>query len=448
MRSLRDQIGSLNREMVQMADFTNPLWNAGARFWLEHRGPEVARAIHALPGLKLWLLAPPDGDLSYAAKLAALLGDHVVVGHAGPLPPHHCGLAFPWRLDHGTEIPDPDAPRKLGMAIEYQIRVDAVRRPLPPRTSRQCLLGDLREGLMTGLVSYLPASVVFSPLPREPWPNPAEILERPGTLPSRRRTVYHNPSKPEEPPVEVVTNYDGDPGTMRELPDPLPHERQQQSSLPEPTIGDRGFFEVEDPRVYNDIWEWNEAAIRWEVLFASYLAAGSLTASSADARANMQPLPSAVLRLRLPYLEQAPWEVLEQMRERERDALENLRTSVLGACQKLKDVRGPRLNSEVRHLQETVIDKGVAEVQRSFKAHNWRRWGKAVGFGVRTATISVASYLGLPPLGALVAGGYSISAGVNLAMDLRKEEEEWLRRARGEMPMYFVWRLGRESRRT
>lgn len=448
MRSPRDQIGSLNRELVQMADFTNPLWNAGARFWLEHRGPEVARAVHELPGLKLWLLAPPDGDLSYAAKLAALLGDHVVVGHSGPLPPWHLGLAFPWRLDHGTEIPDPDAPRKLGVNIEYPIRKDGVRRPLPPGASQQCLFGSVRGGLMTGLVSYLPVSVVFSPLLKEPWPDPAEILERPGTLPTERRVTYHDPSNPEAPLVEVVTRYDGDPGTMREVPDPLPPERRNKLSLPEPTIGSRGFFEVDDPRVYNEIWECNEAAIRWEVLFASHVAAGSLTAAPADARANMQPLPSAVLSLRLPYLEQAPWEVLEQMREREGTALENLRTSVLGACQKLKDIRGPRLSSEVQHLQKTVIDKGVAEVQRSFKAHNWRRWGKAVGFGVRTATISVASYLGLPPLGALVAGGYAVSAGVNLAMDLRKEEEEWLRRARGEMPMYFVWRLGRESRRT
>ncbi len=180
-----EEVSKLNRELIKMVDFTAPFWNAGARYWLEHRGPALTRALANSPGLKLWLQSPPVADLDYVLKVSALLGDHVVVGHCGPLPPHHLALAFPWRVDESTEIPPPPP---YSEPVVFPLRVDAVRRPLPP-VAKQCLLGPIRTPIAEGVISYFPASIIYAPLFEAPWPDPAEVIGREGHLPVGHRLI-------------------------------------------------------------------------------------------------------------------------------------------------------------------------------------------------------------------------------------------------------------------
>lgn len=423
-----EEIAQLNRELLKMVDFTHPLWNGGARYWLEHRGPKLARIIADAPGLKLWLQAPPVGSLDYPLKVCSLFADHVVVGHFGPLPPYHLGLAFPWRMDESTEIPPP--PGSQEKPVAYPLRVDAVRRPLPPVAS-QCLLGSIRTAVELGIVSYFPASIIYAPLPGTPWPSPAEILSRDGSLPKGHRILGVKKETSEQQRESKKT----DQGT-----------RTQSGSSERLgwTIGEQGFPEFDDPRIPK-MWEWSDNAIKWESIFSALIASGGIEVPAGES-VRLSRLPDATLKLRLPYLEDADWEMIHKIRAKESDALQSLRESLLKACSRVSAEYGSkRFSNAVAEIQERIVDKGVEDVRKSFRNKTFRKWMKVAGMGVATVTLEIACFLGLPPLTALVAGGAALKGALDVALDIRKEEQEWKNRAKTEMPMYFLWRL--KSRR-
>jgi hypothetical protein len=424
-----EEIQELNSDLLKMVDFTAPLWNGGARFWLEHRGPALARALAEAPGLKLWVQAPPIGDLEAVLKLSALLGDHVIVGHCGPLPPYHFGLAFPWRLDESSEIPPSpsEVAKATGKPFAYQLRVDAVRRPLPP-ASKQCLLGSVREAIRLGLMTYFPASIVYAPLEGKPWPSPAEVLEREGRLPTEHRLIGVK-----QPPESV------EPDAASQADTPRKSAASSEGDLGW-TIGDQGYPEFSDPRIPR-LWEWSQDAVHWELLFSSLIASGGLQAETMPAR-NIERIPDAVLRLEFPYLRSAQWEAILELREKESSALEGFRASLMAACSKVNDERGSkRFEKAVEDIQHRLIDRGLDDVRKSFRSHRVRQWAKVAGLGITFAALEVACYLGLPPLTALLGHAAVGTGGIHLALDLTKEEKEWRKRARTEMPMYFLWRL-------
>jgi hypothetical protein len=102
-----------------------------------------------------------------------------------------------------------------------------------------------------------------------------------------------------------------------------------------------------------------------------------------------------------------------------------------------------RFQNAVTEIQEKIIDKGVEDVRKSFRSKTLRKSLKLVGLGFATVTLEIACFLGLPPLTAFVAGGAAIKGAIDVALDIRRDEQEWKKRAKSEMPMYFLWRLKR-----
>jgi hypothetical protein len=412
-----EEISNLNKELLKMVDFTFPLWNSGARFWLEHRGPSLARKIADAPGLKLWFQAPPIGDIDYALKICSLFADHVIIGHCGPLPPYHFGLAFPWRMDESSEIPPPtmQTAEEIGKPIAYHMRVDAVRRPLPP-ISKQCLLGPVRTAVELGIVTYFPASIIYAPLPGSVWSSPVEILSREGILPKGHRFI----------------------GVKKEFAEKLSKESSKIKT--DWSKCEQGYPEMDGPGIPK-MWEWSDQAIKWEYIFSAFIASGGVEPAK-ESYVQISQMPEAIFKLRLPYLKEADWEDIYKIREKEKGALESFRESILRACSNVSAVHGTKkFENAVVDIQERVVDKGIEEVRKAFKSLNFRKWAKIAGLGTATITFEIAYFLGLPPLTALVTGGAALKGALDVALDIRKEEEEWKKRAKSEMPMYFLWRL-------
>ncbi len=378
-----EELIELNKELLKMVDFTFPTWNSGARYWLEHRGPSLARAISDSAGLKLWLQSPPQTDLSYILKVCSLFADHTIIGHCGPLPPLSFGLGFPWRMDDSTEIPPP--PFESETPLLYPLRLDAVKRPLPP-VSKQCLLGPIRKAIELGMVTYFPASIIYSPILNEPWPSPGEILSREGNLPKGYRFLVRTKSETEK---QDIPETDSDVNNQAET------ERNNDEGY---TIGKMGYFEFKDPRKSRFVWEWSDNAMNWELLFSSLITSGNMEIPN-ESVIRLSRMPDALIEIKLPYLESADWETIYKVREKEKDSLGSLRESILKACSKVNAEHGSKkFENAVKEIQKNIIDKGINDVKKSFRSKNFHQYLKLTGLGIVTVSLEIACYLGLPPL--------------------------------------------------
>jgi len=417
------QVAALNRELLRMVDFTSPFWNGGARFWLEHRGPALMRAIADAPGLKLWVQAPPLVNLDPFLKTCTLFADHVVIGHSGPLPPYHLGLVFPWHFgeDQSWIPPTPqETAKRTGKAVMYQLRCDAVRRPLPP-IAKQCLLGPLRDPISIGMLSYFPASIVYSPLADNRWPSPSEVLARNGKLPQEQRMIGVKKEKASVTESQKQVSNDQGKGLGWE-------------------ISEYGYPVFQEKELMPSVWEWSDTAIKWEMMMAALVASGGVE-SPENQQVRLRKLPEAILKLRLPYILDAKWEVIMELKDREKDSLELFRTRVLDACSKINEcTNSRRFLSEVEYIQQNIVERSIKELNKSFRNLRHRHWFKMLGLGLAGVVIEVACYRGFPEFLHIFSGG-SVVKALDIAFDLQKEEEEWRRRKGSENPMYFIWRI-------
>lgn len=441
-----DDIIEINSELLRMVDTTYPLWNGGARFWLEHRGPTLARRISDSAGLKIWLQAPPDESIEDTLKICSLFADHTIVGHSGPLPPINYGLIFPWHWGDPNWVPEPPElafkknPKAKG--ISRPTFMDRVARPLPP-ISIECLLGKTRQAIELGLVSYFPASIIYSPVSDDPWPDPAEIFSREGKLPDTRKAGFRakkiNAQGKEEiidvPLNDLVSNPE-----IFSKSNEDNKEKKKEDNWPGFDLSPFGYPEYHHPDTPH-MWEWNIDAINWEILFASLIANGNVE-PLIGRHVKPQRLPDAILSLRLPYLSSTDWGTIFELREKENDSLENLREKILNACLKVSAERGSKsFDNAVADIQERIIDKGVDEVKKAFRSKSFRYWANITGLSLSTITLEILCFMGLPPLGAIAAGSSLVTGAIKMATDFIKEEQEWKRRAKADMPMYFLWRL-------
>ncbi len=452
-------------DLTRVAAWAHPHWNAGARFWLEHRAPAVGRAVRDLNGPVLWLSLAPPTRLPYLARLCSLMAEHVVIGHGGPLPPFHLGLMLP--IPMGNRIPDPVPAPREGECFSRPLIVDGVRRPLPP-LARRLLLGQERMPLREGVLSYLPASILFSPLPGEPWPDPGEVLRRPGDMPNalpgfRDMLALREAQARETPPPHLRTQGSQAPSNAPRQPlDPptgpevvfwrLHPEAIDSDSLgiPRPVprydrLFEEGFERYSDPRVYSDVWEHVPSAARWELNFATEIGADFLC-DTFDHMHSISTAPAALLDLEVPYLATAPWDIILQLREDERDSLQLLRHTVRRACAEVSEARGSRdFQNAVRRIQETVLERGIKDVKKAVSGQSGESWGKFAGFAIAGLSLHIAVYLGMPEISAIAIGGGLAKSGIDLIVDIRRDGRERRRRAKGALPMYFIWMLGKRS---
>lgn len=453
-------LARFGRDLVAQARYATAHWNAGARFWLEHRAPAVGRAIAGIDGPTIWLSGVRPGRVSYLTRLCALVAEHTVVGHAGPLPPFHLGLSLPWPV--GNEIPPPPLEGiPEGEGRHVPLILDAVRRPLP-RVSRHFLLGEESVPLREGVISYLPAGLLFSPLPGHTWPEPVDILQRTGDMPDARPGFFEwadrrTAARREQAEEQSLAAEIGDP-TERDsagLPPPTTPElvglRLGQlvgTDGPERVwpIYDNlvvdGFERYSDPRVYSDFWEDGTEAMLWEHRFARAVDAEILY-DPVKPPFRVDSAPLAVLDLEIPYLRGAPWPVILQLREDESAALELLRRTIRRACKDINDARGTRaFDAAVRRVQEMVIDKGLQDVKRAMSGSSGRAWGRFAGYVIVGVGLQLTVFWGVPHLATIPTTAALLGRGVvDLALELRKDAEDQ-RRARTELPLYFVWKLG------
>ena len=457
-------LARLGRGVVDMARYSTAHWNAGARFWLEHRGPAVGRAIAGIDGPTIWLSGVRPHRLPYLTRVCSLVAQHTVVGHAGALPPFHLGLLLP--LPTGNDIPLPPLERIRDTGpIAVPLIIDAVRRPLPP-VSKRYLLGDESVPPVEGVLSYFPAGLLFSPLPGDGWPERVELLRKTGDLPDGRpglvdHAIRQKAAGREEaqeryeaeetrdpivrdekalPPLSAIDIVALRLGQMLGADGPVPVQPIYDDLLAE------GFERYTDARVYNDFWVDGTDAMRWEHRLAGAINAEVLY-DPIDPPFVIQSKPLAVLDLEIPYLRSAPWQTILQLREDESEALEMLRRTIRRACNEVSDTRGTKaFDTAVRRVQELVVDKGLQDVKRAMSGSSGRAWGKFAGYSIAGIGLQLAVFLGAPELATTPAAAGLIGKGVDLILELRKDTEERRRRARSEMPLYFVWKLGQVRR--
>lgn len=410
MVSEDNSLTKLNREMLQMVDFTNPFWNAGTRYWLEHRGPKLGRELANNRGLKLWLQVGPTHYPDAILKIASLFADQIIVGHTGPLPGYHLGLAFPWRLDNSTEIPPP--PSSHGKPVMYPMRIDAVRRPLPPN-SKYFFFGPPRRAIELGIVTYFPASIIYAPLSGKSWPSPVEVLSREGNLPTGHRLlgVKKTPKNQESNQTEKKF------GQMR--------------------IREDGLIEFEGVSIYEK-WEYIGQATKWEMAFSSLISTGGMLMGGTEVP-QVSKMPDAIFRLNLPYIQDAKWDVIYQIRNEEKKTMVAFRERILEVCSEVPEAVGS--SSYIKRLQKEIND-GVDEVDKSYKQVKRGITGKKIASGLGIISLEIACFIGLPPLAAIISGvSGAVAVGLNLKLDLKKEIEAWKQQISDKQPMYFLWRF-------
>jgi len=271
------------------------------------------------------------------------------------------------------------------------------------------------------MVSYFPASIIYSPLADHPWPSPSEILTRKGQLPQEQRMIGIKKEESEKP-----------------------NSKSQASNNEGEGLGwqicEHGYPVFQEKKLMPSVWEWSDTSIKWEMMLAALVASGGVE-SPDNQQVRLTKLPEAVLKLRLPHIHNAKWEVIMELKEREKDSLELFRARVLEACSKINarsDSR--RFLLEVESIQQDLVKRGIKELNKSFKSLRQRRWFKTLCLGLTGITIEIACYLGFPEFLHIFSGG-SVVKAIDIAFDLKKEEEEWRRRVASQNPMYFIWKI-------
>ena len=463
-------MAKLNYRLLQAIDIMPSFWNAIGRFWFEQYGSLLAQSIYEFPGQKIWIQAPPFERTSYLCKIATLLADHVIVGHCGPLPPPHLGLAHPEVSYYPDQPPPGTVPQNnayLGL-----LDIDGVRRPLPP-TAFEYLMGELRLPLLEGCVSYFPASIIYSPSRNDPWPSPSSILKGPDTEitftandlivdPGNKvladfinpftgkfeMNVVAGKSKAMERKMESQKNGQDLPTIKHIVTNRLNDYYRGDEKVSEKSLsyqpGDNGLLQFSDKRVGGTCWEWSQDAILWEQILAGILASGAF--SSPRSIVSIERLPDAMFSLNVPCLTKCPWDAILEVKEQERDALFRFRQAIMKACSAVQEERGTALfKNAVENIQRSVIDGEVSELEKSFRELKKKQAGKILGFGLEFISLEIACYLGLQLPGALYAFGRSMNQAIKLRLNLREELAKWYKTSQ-DLPMYFLWWLSHHKK--
>ena len=83
----------------------------------------------------------------------------------------------------------------------------------------------------------------------------------------------------------------------------------------------------------------------------------------------------------------------------------------------------------------------TSKESKTFRSLRRRQWFKGLGVTLAVAGFDIACYLGMPEYTRLLGGGTALKVAMDVALAIRKEENEWRKHAGSENPMYFVWRL-------
>ena len=150
---------------------------------------------------------------------------------------------------------------------------------------------------------------------------------------------------------------------------------------------------------------------------------------------------AGVLRLNVPWLENASPELIQQFKADEGHAFLAFRNSLLTAIEQAQGAVGSNeFSRDLQRIQRDVLDEGVARLQELSKRLARLQSLRSAGVLVGTLATGISCMVGLPLTATIAASGASTIALVKHLID-KFEEQGKLR----DDKAYFLWRLKQEA---